>query len=128
MRDGYPYFLQEYGKAIWGVAPAPLFTVDDALAAIALGTAQLDQGFFPARWDRAAPGERDDLRAMAQDREAGTRSSTVAARLGRDLSNLSPTRAELAKKGLIYAPEHGRVAYTVPGMASFIQRQYSDRA
>ncbi len=125
--DGYPYFLQEYGKAMWDVAPAPLFTLDDAEAAVIVGTAQLDQGFFPARWDRATPGERDYLRAMAADVENGTRSSTVAARLGRELSNLSPTRAELIKKGLIYAPEHGRVAYTVPGMAAFIQRQYNDR-
>lgn len=125
--DGYPYFLQEYGKAMWDVAPAPLFTLDDAEAAVIVGTAQLDQGFFPARWDRATPGERDYLRAMAADAENGSRSSTVAARLGRELSNLSPTRAELIKKGLIYAPEHGRVAYTVPGMAAFIQRQYNDR-
>lgn len=26
-------------------------------------------------------------------------------------------------KGLVYAPEHGLVAYTVPGMAAFISRQ-----
>lgn len=124
--DGYPYFLQEFGKAMWDVAPAPQFTAADADAAITVGTAQLDQGFFPARWDRATRVERDYLRAMAQDGELGTRSSEVAARMGRDASSLSPTRGELIKKGLIYSPEHGRVAYTVPGMASFIQRQYAD--
>lgn len=122
---GYPYFLQEFGKAIWDVAPEHPFTLDDAQAAIVVGTTQLDQGFFPARWDRASRAERDYLRAMAADGDAGTRSATVAARLSRELSSLSPTRAELIRKGLIYAPEHGRVAYTVPGMADFIRRQYA---
>jgi len=32
-------------------------------------------------------------------------------------------RANLIAKGLIFAPEHGVVAFTVPGMADFIQRQ-----
>ncbi len=123
---GYPYFLQEYGKAIWDVAPTATFTLEDAHLAITLGTAQLDQGFFPARWDRATRAERDYLRAMAEDGEAGTRSAAVAQRLERDLSSLSPTRDTLIKKGLIYAPEHGRVSYTVPGMASFIRRQSAE--
>lgn len=123
---GYPYFLQEYGKAIWDVAPDHPFTLDDARAAIVIGTAQLDQGFFPARWDRATRAERDYMRAMSEDGDAGTRSASVAERLGRELSSISPTRAELIRKGLIYAPEHGRVAYTVPGMADFITRQHGE--
>lgn len=125
--DGYPYFLQEFGKAMWDVAPAPQFTRADADAAVVVGTTQLDQGFFPARWDRATPGERAYMRSMARDGERGSRTSDVATRLGRALSSLGPIRAELIKKGLIYSPEHGRIAYTVPGMADFIQRQYTDQ-
>lgn len=125
--DGYPYFLQEYGKAVWDVAPARPFTLADAEAAVVVGTAQLDQGFFPARWDRATPGERAYLQAMARDGERGSRTSDVATRLGRGLSSLGPTRSELIKKGLIYSPEHGRISYTVPGMADFIRRQFSDQ-
>lgn len=121
---GYPYFLQEFGKAIWDVAPEQPFTSADADAAIAVGTAQLDQGFFPARWDRATRSEREYLRAMAVGGDHGTRTAQLARDLGREPSSLSPTRAELIRKGLIYAPEYGRVAYTVPGMADFIRRQY----
>ena len=32
-------------------------------------------------------------------------------------------RNELIKKGLIYAPERGYLAFTVPGMREFILRQ-----
>jgi hypothetical protein len=35
-------------------------------------------------------------------------------------------RAGLIGKGLIYAPAHGRVAFTVPGMSDFITRQVTD--
>lgn len=40
-----------------------------------------------------------------------------------DASSFGPARASLIAKGLIYASEHGVVAFTVPGMSEFIQRQ-----
>lgn len=60
---------------------------------------------------------------MAEDGDDGSASSDVAARLGRTVGSMSPTRNGLIAKGLIYAPEHGVVAFTVPGMAAFIDRQ-----
>ena len=63
---------------------------------------------------------------MAVDGDAGSPSSKVARRLNRRPTSLGPTRANLIAKGLIYAPEHGIVAFTVPGMAGFIQRQPED--
>jgi hypothetical protein len=39
---------------------------------------------------------------------------------------MGPTRANLIAKGLIYAPQHGAVAFTVPGMAAFIAREATD--
>jgi hypothetical protein len=43
------------------------------------------------------------------------------------VSSLGPTRAQLLSKGLIYSPEYGQVAFTVPGMAAFIERQHRER-
>jgi DNA-binding IclR family transcriptional regulator len=63
------------------------------------------------------------LRALALDGDAGGSSSEIARRLGRPPSSFGPARANLIAKGLIYAPEHGNVAFTVPGMAEFIKRQ-----
>ena len=120
---GYPYFLQEYGSAAWNVAVGPAITGHDAAVAAELGQAKLDAGFFASRWGRATPAERDYLRAMAPDGGQPSQSSDVAARMGRALNALGPARASLIGKGLIYAPEHGQVAYTVPGMAQFITRQ-----
>jgi len=117
--EGYPYFLQEFGAAVWEVAAAPPFAVDDATAAIDLGTAHLDQGFFPSRWDRATPAERRYLRAIADTEQPAPKTADLSIRQ----STAGPLRAALIRKGIVYSPEHGRITFTVPGMAAFIARQ-----
>lgn len=121
--DRYPYFLQQFGQSTWTVAPGPVITARDAQLGILDGTNQLDNGFFRVRWDRATRTEQQYLRMMAPDGDNGSTSNDVAARLNRTVGSVSPTRNGLISKGLIYAPEHGVVAFTVPGMASFIDRQ-----
>jgi hypothetical protein len=120
---GYPYFLQQFGQDIWNEAEGPVITLTDARVGVAVGRAALDAGFFRSRWDRATRTEQRYLRAMALDSDAGSASGDVASRLGRSIKSLGPTRAGLISKGLIYAPEHGVVDFTVPGMADFINRQ-----
>lgn len=121
--QGYPYFIQELGSAMWRVAEGSPFTVHDARNALLLGFAQLDSGFFPARWDRATPAERNYLSAMAFDGPQPSTTSSIAERLGKKVQSLGPIRASLISKGLIYSPELGRVAFTVPGFHDFIQRR-----
>jgi len=89
----------------------------------ALAGSALDVGFFRARWDRATKAEHDYLRAMAVDGDNGSSTGEVARRLGRHTRSLGPARASLIAKGLIYAPDHGEIAFTVPGMADFINGQ-----
>lgn len=122
----YPYFLQQFGQDTWGAATGPQITRVDAEIGVARGTAQLDNGFFRARWDRATPGEQLYMRAMAPDGDEGSASGEVAARLKKNITSLGPTRANLISKGLVYAPEHGVIAFTVPGMAAFIDRQLTE--
>lgn len=121
--SGYPYFLQQFGQDTWNGAPGPDLTLADARLGAAHGRAALDDGFFRVRWDRATRAEQLYLRAMAMDGDGGSSSGEVAGRLGRAVNSLGPARASLIGKGLVYAPEHGVVAFTVPGMAGFIQRQ-----
>ena len=121
---GYPYFLQQFGQDTWNDAPGPhTITLTDARVGAARGRAALDAGFFRSRWDRATRSEQRYLRAMAEEGDLGSGSGEVATRLGRKATSLGPTRANLIAKGLVYAPEHGVIAFTVPGMADFITRQ-----
>lgn len=123
---GYPYFLQQYGSAVWEVAPTPLVTRGDAQAAVTVGQERLDRGFFAARWERATPSEKRLLVAMAEDQDLPSSTSVVAQRMGLKVTSLGPYRAKLINKGLVYAPQHGQLAYTVPGMAAFVHRHRED--
>ncbi|MDR1824391.1 MAG: ATP-binding protein [Bifidobacteriaceae bacterium] len=120
--NGYPYFLQQFGQDSWNAASDSPITVADAKVGLARGWHSLDLGFFRARWERATEAEKTYLTAMAPDGDRGTSTATVGQRLGRHPKSLSLTRANLIDKGLIYAPDHGMVAFTVPGMATFIHR------
>ncbi|WP_299166811.1 ATP-binding protein [uncultured Arthrobacter sp.] len=120
---GYPYFLQQFGQDTWNAAEGPNITYADARVGAARGRAALDSGFFRARWDRATRAEQSYLRAMAEDGDEGSSSGEIASRLGRSAASFGPIRASLIAKGLVYAPEHGVIAFTVPGMAAFITRQ-----
>lgn len=117
--EGYPYFLQEFGAAVWEVAAVSPFADDDAAAAIEVGTAHLDQGFFPSRWDRATPAERRYLRAIADTGQLTPKTADLSI----TQNTAGPLRASLIRKGIVYSPEHGRIAFTVPGMGAFIDRQ-----
>jgi hypothetical protein len=61
--------------------------------------------------------------AMARDEDGPSQSGEVARRLGKRSTSVGPVRAGLIHKGLVYAPEHGIIAFTVPGMSDFIKRQ-----
>lgn len=123
---GYPYFLQEYGRAAWEVSPGPRVTLDDARASVVVGLERLDAGFFRSRWNRATPSERRVLVAMADDGPGPSVSSDVARRMALKPTSLGPYRASLISKGLVYAPEHGLLAYTVPGMDAYVHRHRED--
>jgi hypothetical protein len=123
---GYPYFIQEYGQAAWNLASDRLVTDADATAAVQYGTEQLDAGFFRSRWQRATRSERRMLHAMAADGEGPSPTSLVAQRMGIQPSSLGPYRAALITKGLVYAPEHGQIAFTVPGMAGYVDRHHDE--
>ena len=123
----YPYFVQEFGSAMWNVATTHPFKEEDALTAVNAGLLRLDSGFFPSRWDRATPKEREYMLAMAEDGEGPSSTRQVAERLGSKAASVGPHRAQLIAKGLVYSPEYGEIAFTVPGMADFIRRQNLDR-
>jgi len=120
--QGYPCFLQEWGKHCWDVAEASPITLPDALAAGERAVAELDASFFRVRFDRLTPQQKTYLRAMAELGPGPYRSGDVAARLGRDVTAVAPTRAALIAKGMAYSPAHGDIAFTVPLFDGFMRR------
>jgi hypothetical protein len=123
LTKGYPYFLQEFGKQSWNLAPGQIITLEDVEAATRLAIEDLDQGFFRARIDKTTDAERDYLRAMAALGGPGPyKSGDVSRHLGRKTTQTGPTRDSLIKRGLCYAPRHGELAFTVPMFDEFVRR------
>lgn len=123
--DGYPYFIQAYGKVTWDTAPATPITAEDVKVAAPDAEAELAVGFFGSRYERATPAEREYMRAMALLGDGPVATAEVATSLGRRPSSLSPARDSLIKKGLVYAAERGSVAFTVPHFGHFLRSQPS---
>ncbi|HLI39124.1 MAG TPA: ATP-binding protein [Streptosporangiaceae bacterium] len=121
--DGYPYFVQAYGKVTWDVAAASPVTARDVSVAAPEAEDELAVGFFGSRYERATPAEREYMRSMAALGDEPVPTSAVAEELGRKPSSLSPARDALIKKGLIYSSERGLIAFTVPHFGKFLRSQ-----
>jgi hypothetical protein len=121
--DGYPYFVQAYGKVTWDVATGSPVTANDVSVAAPEAEGELAVGFFGSRYERATPAEREYMRAMATLGDDPVPTSAVAEELGRKPSSLSPARDGLIKKGLIYSSERGLIAFTVPHFGKFLRSQ-----
>ena len=79
--QGYPYFLQEWGKHAWDTATKSPITLHDVKRASAGAVAALDESFFRVRFDRLTPTEKKYLRAMAELGPGPHRSGDIAEQL-----------------------------------------------
>ena len=120
----YPYFLQVYGKHAWDAAPRSPITLADIDAVTPDVIAELDEGFFYARWEKATQKEREYMSAMALGGDSAQQTRDIAERMGRQPSDVSVQRDSLIKKGLIYASDHGLVDFTAPLFADYIRRTH----
>jgi hypothetical protein len=122
LTKGYPYFLQEWGYQAWNHAAASPIGVKVVKQASAQVSRRLDENFFRVRFDRLTPREKTYLRAMAELGSGPYRTGDIADTLGVKINTLGPVRASLIKKGMVYSPSHGDMAFTVPLFDEFMRR------
>lgn len=120
--EGYPFFLQEWGFQAWNIATASPITIDNVEQASDAALRRLDEGFFRVRFDRLTPKEREYVKAMAKLGKGPYRSSDVALQLKEDVQSLGPCRAQIIKKGMIFSPSYGDIAFTVPMFEDYLRR------
>lgn len=119
---GYPYFLQQWGYEVWNLTASSPIRFDDVERATNAAIAALDESFFRVRFDRCTPSEKRYMRALADLGEGAKRSGDVADRLGLKVTSIGPTRSKLITKGMIYSPQHGETAFTVPLFDEYMRR------
>jgi len=122
LTKGYPYFVQEWGYQSWNHAAESPITIDTVRSATPMVIRRLDENFFRVRYDRLTPSEKNFLRAMAALGAGSQRTADIADRLSVKISTLGPVRAKLIRKGMIYSPAHGEMAFTVPLFDEFMIR------
>lgn len=120
--DRYPHFIQEWGKQTWLAAAASRVTSMDVVHAHDAVMRALDIGFFKLRADRATDRERDYLTAMAGFGRGPYKSGEVARAMGGKPESVGMFRDNLRRKGIIYAPDHGLVDFTVPHFDEYMRR------
>lgn len=124
--EAYPYFLQEWGYQAWNEANSSPIQLNDVADAADDAVRRLDEGFFSVRYDRLTPKEKEYVRAMAELGPGWHRTADVAAMLDERPQALGPRRAGIIQKGMIYMPEHGRIAFTVPMFDEYLKRIHPD--
>jgi hypothetical protein len=122
LTQGYPYFIQEWGYQAWNRSATSPITLQVIRDATEIVIRRLDENFFRVRFDRLTPNEKRFLRAMAELGPGVRRTSEIAAILELKTTDLSPVRATLISKGMIYSPSHGDIAFTVPLFDEFMRR------
>lgn len=124
--EGYPFFIQEYGKVVWDLAPdGEVIASRVAREAQRAVEAKLDESFFRVRAERTTELELHYLRAMAELGSGEQTAGDVATVMGRTSEQLGPTRARLIEKGLLYTTGHGRGAFTVPQFDRYMRRNHA---
>jgi hypothetical protein len=122
--EGYPYFLQEYGRRAWAQETTAVIAARDVRRAQVLVEDFLDTSFFEPRIGRLAASERSYVSAIAELGDGPQQTAAIARRLGRKIGSVSPLRDALIGSAVIYAPQRGYVDFTVPHCASFVRRRY----
>jgi hypothetical protein len=120
--QGYAYFLQQWGSHTWLAAQTSPIDVEAVSAASVTAVAALDESFFRVRFDRLTPKEKKYLRAMAELGVGPHRSGDIASCFDASVSSLAPTRSSLITKGMVWSPNHGDTAFTVPMFDEFMKR------
>ena len=118
----YPYFIQQWGHESWNLAESSPIDIDVVKGATDRAVKALDENFFSVRFDRCTPSEKRYMWALADLGPGPHRSGEVAERLRVKLTTLGPVRARLIAKGMIYSPQHGDMAFTVPMFHAFMRR------
>jgi hypothetical protein len=122
LTKGYPYFVQEWGYLSWNLADRSPIERHVVKVATEMVIPRLDQNFFRVRYDRLTPSEKKHLRAIAELGPGPHRTGDIADVLKVKVTSLGPVRAKLIKKGMIYSPTYGELAFTVPLFDEFMVR------
>lgn len=129
--DGYPYFIQKYGEALWDAADAAnvdLITIKLYNNTRSRVQDALDAEFFEGRYTDATRADRLTLRVAASLGEEEFEIARLAAQFtSRNANATQQSVNRLLKSNHVYRISQGVYAYTAPLFGDFVRRKYPRR-
>ena len=123
LTGGYPYFIQFFCDNLWGnIDKVNNITINDVNSTINSYFKRLDEGFFKSRFDRWTDKEKELIQAMVKCGELPCTSNKVAEIRKKSVGSISPIRAQLINKGIVYSVKYGEIDFTVPQFDLFLKR------
>lgn len=120
---GYPFFIQQLCQIVYNnISDGMIINRENIEIGIPDFFETLDTGFFKVRYERCSDGDKRFIFAMVRCGELPCTISNIAKQLKKKVKTISPTRAQLINKGIIYPVRHSELDFTVPEFSGFIQR------
>lgn len=119
---GYPFFIQQMCQVVYNNTDTKIIQADQINQNINEFFKMLDTGFFKVRYERCSDGEKNFVFAMVYCDELPCTISNVSKNLRKKVKTISPTRAQLINKGIIYPVRYSELDFTVPEFPGFIRR------
>lgn len=126
---GYPFMVQLVGYYTWQAShkrDSKRVELRDAEQGVALARRQFDRMVIEPALQNLSPTLLSYLFAMAEDEGRPSKTGAVAARLNRDLTELSSYRSRLIKENVVESRSRGEIEFVVPYMAQYLNEHRSE--
>ena len=122
LTKGYPFFIQQLCQIVYQNVEEKVITCSHVEDSKDEFFETMDNGFFKVRYERCADSDKKFVFAMVKCGELPCTIANIALNLGKEVSAISTTRAQLINKGIIYPIRYKELDFTVPEFSGFVQR------
>lgn len=126
--DGYPYFIQWFGEALWDAADFDgRGVIDDDLYVAHRQIVQraLDDEFFEPRYRDARRADQGTLRVAASLGAERFEKHEIDAATSRSSGAIAQSLNRLIADNIIFRDDHGVYAYTAPLFGDYLRRRHA---
>jgi predicted ATPase len=111
---GYPFFVQKYASTVWNRHRGKTITLADVDAALPGVRAMVEKTYYADEFRDLSPRERLFCKILASLGPGAHQLGRIADELGVKSSAISSIRGNLIKKGIVFAPSSGMIAFRMP--------------
>jgi hypothetical protein len=111
---GYPFFVQKYASTVWNRHRGKRITREDIDAALPSVRAMVEKTYYADEFRDLSPRERLFCKILAQLGPGAHQLGRIADAFGVKSSAISSIRGNLIRKGIVFAPSSGMIAFRMP--------------